>query len=205
MTLLALAAIMNASGSAIAGESTAGKEKMTMDHHHHHEMMTATATHAVKSLARYEVPDVVLKDMNDKPISMREFLGKREPLILNFIYTSCTSVCPAMTGVFSQIQTKLGQAVRLVSISIDPEYDTPKRLKSYARSFDVGTNWTMLTGNLNDSVAIQRAFSVYRGDKMDHVAATFMRVDPDQPWTRLDGLSSANELVEEYRRLAMRQ
>lgn len=205
MTLMAFAAMIGIRGQAAAHDDAPMAGAMAMDHqHHHHDMQAMAKEQAVRSMARYEAPDVTLRDADGKPVSLRGVLADKEPLMLNFIYTSCTSVCPAMTGTFSRVQSKLGKAVRLVSISIDPEYDTPDRLKAYARRFEAGSQWTMLTGSLQDSVAVQRAFSAYRGDKMDHVAATFLRADPNQPWVRLDGLASADELVQEYRRLVTR-
>jgi protein SCO1/2 len=89
----------------------------------------------------------------------------------------------------------------LISISIDPEHDTPARLSAYASSYGASSDWTMLTGSLADSIAVQRAFDVYRGDKMNHLPTTFLLAGADQPWVRLDGLVSANDLVAEYRRL----
>jgi protein SCO1/2 len=59
----------------------------------------------------------------------------------------------------------------------------------------------MLTGTLDDSVAVQRAFDVYRGDKMNHQPATFLRAAPGQPWVRLEGFASAADILREYRQL----
>jgi protein SCO1/2 len=192
-------------GPAAAEDAAPAEGAMAMDHHHHHHDMAAMSkAQAVRSVVRYEVPNVVLRDAQGRPVSLRDVLAEKDPLMLNFIYTSCTSVCPAMSGTFSQVQSKLGKSVRLVSISIDPEYDTPDRLKAYAMRFSAGSQWTLLTGSLQDSIAVQRAFSAYRGDKMDHVAATFLRADPDQPWVRLDGLASADDLIQEYHRLVTR-
>ena len=177
-----------------------------MDHsHHHHQAMAAGAP--VRSLARYEVPDVALTDTNGNKVSLRAVLADSSPLLLNFVFTSCTSICPVMSSVFSQVQSRLdnlGKRARLISISIDPEYDTPVRLKAYAEQFSAGTDWLLLTGQLKDSVAVQRAFDAYRGDKMNHLPTTFMRAKPDQPWIRLDGLAGADELVAEYLRMTIR-
>ena len=172
-----------------------------MDHQHH---QVNAAEPLKRSQARYEVPDVVLTDAGGNKRSLRAVLADKTPLMLNFIFTSCTSVCPVMSGVFTQVQSrfnKQGQRVRMVSISIDPEYDTPARLKDYAKNFSAGPDWLMLTGRVQDSVAVQRAFDAYRGDKMSHEAITYLRGSSDQPWLRLDGLASADELVMEYRRL----
>ena len=56
----------------------------------------------------------------------------------------------------------------MISFSIDPEYDTPERLRKYAALFNAGPQWQFLTGSLANSVAIQKAFDVYRGNKMNH-------------------------------------
>ena len=206
---------------ALADDSMNMNGTMPTDHeHHHHGMdmkdmdMNDSGMQArmeanmhvpvARSTAAYQVPDVMLKDASGKTVELRSLLAAHEPLMLNFIFTSCTTVCPVMSGIFAQVQTKLGKSVHLVSISIDPEYDTPARLKAYGKRFDAGEQWTMLTGSPHDTVAVQRAFSAYYGDKMDHVPATFILARPGSEWVRIDGLASADALVQEYQRLAMR-
>ena len=184
----------------LSGRAHEGMEEMSHEHHH------AVATEKLKrSQVRYEVPDVMLTDVDGKQKSLRTVLADKSPLMLNFIFTTCTSICPVMSGVFSQVQARLGKEnkpARMVSISIDPEQDTPARLKDYAHNFAAGPDWIMLTGRLADSIAVQRAFDAYRGDKMNHEPTTYLRAAPDQPWIRLDGLASANDLLSEYWRLA---
>ena len=134
---------------------------------------------------------------------MRSALADK-PVILNFIFTSCGAICPVMSRIFSQVQAALGperDKVRMVSISIDPEQDTPAVLKAYAGKYGAGPQWEMLTGSLNDSISVQRAFNVYRSDKMDHLPTTFLRAAPGQPWVRLDGFASAADILREYRQL----
>jgi protein SCO1/2 len=88
-----------------------------------------------------------------------------------------------------------------MSISIDPEQDTPKELREYARKFHAGPAWQHYTGTVEASLAAQRAFNVWRGDKMSHSSVTFMRATPDAPWLRIDGFASADELLSHYRQL----
>jgi protein SCO1 len=171
-------------------------------HHHHHATPKAGAT---RTTAAYRVPDVKLVDVNGTIVPLRARLeGETKPVILNFIYTTCGAICPVMSATFAQLQAELGaerEGVRMVSISIDPEQDTPAVLKAYARRFEAGSQWLMLTGSSADSVAVQRAFDAYRGDKMSHQPATFLRAAPGQPWVRLDGFASASEIVRELRSL----
>jgi protein SCO1/2 len=174
--------------------------------HHHHHAMPAEADGYVRTLAAYAVPDVRLVDADGDGVPLRGVLAEEaRPVILNFIFTTCGAVCPVMSATFSQVQDALGPAretVRMLSISIDPEHDTPTALKAYAGRYGAGPQWQMLTGSLDDSVAVQRAFGVYRGDKMSHQPATFLRARPGQPWVRLDGFASADDILREYRRLA---
>ena len=174
------------------------------DHaHHHHPAMPSEQDSYMRTLANYTVPDVKLVDADGSglPLSTR-LAGK--PVILNFIFTSCGAICPVMSNIFSQVQAALDPArdgVRMVSISIDPEQDTPAVLRAYADKYGAGPQWQMLTGSVKDSIAVQRAFDVYRGDKMNHLPTTFLRASPGQPWVRLDGFASAADILREYRQL----
>jgi protein SCO1/2 len=194
-------AILLLSGAMTSGARLAYAE--TEHHHHHHHAM---ADSYQRSSATYTIPDIRLVDTDGAKVALRDGLGGDEPVMLNFIFTSCTSICPVMSATFQQVQEKLGderRKVRMVSISIDPENDTPARLKDYAAKFQAGEQWRMLTGSIEDSIAVQRAFDAYRGGKMNHAPVTFLRAaGHDQPWVRLDGLASASDIIEEYRKLA---
>jgi protein SCO1/2 len=174
-------------------------------HHHHHHAMPAEADGYVRTQAAYTVPDVKLVDADGAGVPLRNQLAEQDkPVILNFIFTTCGAICPVMSATFSQVQAALGparDAVRMLSISIDPEEDTPAALKAYADKYGAGPQWQMLTGSLTDSIAVQRAFDVYRGDKMSHQPATFLRAAPGQPWVRLDGFASADDILREVRQL----
>jgi len=187
--------------------ATAGGARLAYagdEHHHHHHAMADAAYQ--RSSASYSIPDVSLVDMDGAQVSLRDGLGGDEPVMLNFIFTSCTAICPVMSATFMQVQEGLGEErskVRMVSISIDPENDTPARLREYAGRFHAGAQWRMLTGSVEDSIAVQRAFGAYRGGKMNHAPVTFLRAGgADKPWVRLDGLVSASDIIQEYRKLA---
>jgi protein SCO1/2 len=64
-----------------------------------------------------------------------------------------------------------------------------------------GPQWQFYTGTLQDSVTLQKSFDAFRGDKMNHVPVTYLRLSPGKPWVRLDGLASADETVKQYRAL----
>ena len=153
----------------------------------------------VKSIARYEIPDARLVDVQGKEVSLRDSLSSRRPVMLNFVFTSCTTICPAMSATFAQVQdATASKDLELVSISIDPEHDTPSRLREYAAKFSAGPHWQFLTGSAESSIAVQRAFDVYRGDKMGHDPVTFIRAKPGEPWVRVEGFASASDLIREF-------
>ena len=89
--------------------------------------------------------------------------------------------------------------LRMVSISIDPDNDTPAQLKSYAKNFGAGARWQFLTGRVEDVRAVQLAFGSYRGDKMNHEPLTLIRQTQGKQWIRIDGFANPDELVREYR------
>jgi protein SCO1/2 len=156
-----------------------------------------------RSLGIYSVPDVILIDQHGQRVSLPALLNTGDkPVMLNFIFTSCTAICPMMTAIFAKVQTQLGSdadRVLMVSVSIDPEHDTPAELASYAARFGAGPQWEFLTGSLNDSITVQQAFDAYRGDKMNHAALTLFRAAPESPWVRYDGFADAADLTKEYR------
>ena len=157
-----------------------------------------------KSVREYAIPSVRLVRDDGKVVSLPEEMNDGRPIILNFIFTTCSSICPLMSSVFAQFEHRLGAdagKVHLMSISIDPEHDTPARLLEYARKFHAGRGWQHYTGTLAASTTAQRAFDVYRGAKMSHNAVTLMRAAPGKPWLRIEGFVTPDDMVRDYRKL----
>lgn len=164
--------------------------------HHRHPV----GSEAVRTSAEYTVPDVELVRDDGQPVRLPQELDDGRPVVLSFIFTSCTTVCPLITATLAQLQRKLGPArdqVHLMSISIDPEFDTPARLREYAGKFHAGPGWQHYGGTLDASVAVQRAFRAFRGDKMSHAPTMLVRVRPGAEWVRFDGFATADQLLAE--------
>jgi protein SCO1/2 len=143
------------------------------------------------------VPAIKLVRDDGRHVDFRAELDDGRPVYLNFIFTSCQGICPASSQVFAQLQRRLGKAgsrAHLVSVSLDPDYDTPARLREYAARFHAGKAWQHYTGTVADSVAVQKAFGAWRGDKMNHEPVTFFRLRPGSPWERIDGFATAADL-----------
>jgi protein SCO1/2 len=159
---------------------------------------TGAVSGVQRSLASYPVPAVALVDQRGERVSFPGLLDTDDPLLLNFIFTTCTAICPPMSATFAQVQRELGgdrDRIRMLSISIDPEQDTPERLAEYAKRFRAGPQWIFLTGSLEDSIAVQQAFDAYRGDKMQHAPLTLLRATRGAQGARYEGFASAAELL----------
>jgi protein SCO1/2 len=167
----------------------------------HDSQLTARTT--VSSM-QYSVPELKLIRQDGRSVSLPEEMNDGRPVIVNFIFTTCGSICPLMSQVFGQFQQMLGAEsghVHLMSISTDPEEDSPARLREYARKHGAREGWNHYTGTLEASQAAQRAFGVYRGDKMSHTPVTLLRIAPGQPWLRVDGFVTPDELMHHFHQL----
>jgi protein SCO1 len=163
----------------------------------------ARAQPSPPSNARYEPPDVVLVDHNGARARVREVLDPRRPIVMQFIFTSCSTICPLLGAAFSGLQKRLGpdpNTARLVSISIDPENDTPARMRDFLRKFDAKPNWTFLTGARDDIRRVAKAFEALTEDKMQHAPLTFFSTPTNGGWVRLVGFVSAGALLDQFRR-----
>ncbi len=170
------------------------------DNHDHHAMEAQKKQPAKRSVVEVKLPNTALIRQDGTNVNLGDELNNGKPTILAFVYTSCTAVCPLTSQIMSQTQEVLGadlKKVNLVSISIDPEYDTPARLAAYAKTFGAKPEWKHYTGTLAGSVEVQKAFSSYRGDKMNHAPVIFVR--GKNSWVRLEGFPSAEQVVKEYR------
>jgi len=158
----------------------------------------------VRIEAAYSAPDVRLRTHEDETVALQQLLNDDRPVALQFIFTSCQTVCPMITAMMAQAQDelrKLAPDLRIVSISMDPGYDTPSRLADYADRFGAEGDWTFLTGQRDAVRTVMGAFNAKYGgkNKMYHEPFTYLRAANSDTWVRLDGTMSAGELASEFR------
>jgi protein SCO1/2 len=186
----------------LLGPAAYGTDEAPADPHaHHHQMMQAPPPVA-RTAVNYRVPDTTLVRSDGVRVNFAHELDDGRPVLLDFIYTTCTTICPVMSQTFAEVQKRLGPdaaKVKMVSVSIDPEQDTPARLTEYSKRYRAGAQWSFYTGSVESSVAVQRAFDVYRGDKMNHSPVTLFRAAPGRPWVRLDGFATPDAVLGEVR------
>lgn len=191
---MAAVALMLASGAGCVQQAAAAP----VDPHAHHRM-AAVSEPVHRSSAAYRLDGLHLLRADGERVLLADELEHDGPLVLDFVFTTCTAICPTLSRTFAELQAKSDPAapLRLVSISIDPQHDTAAVLRDYAKQFAAGPGWRFYTGTVAESIAVQRAFDVYRGNKMNHVPLTFVRRAPGQPWLRLEGYASVDALLRE--------
>jgi protein SCO1/2 len=159
-------------------------------------------------------PEFTLTDQEGKRVALKDLRGKA--LAITFIFASCTDTCPMLTATMAGIQDKLGAAfgprVHFISVTVDPERDTPEVLKRYAEAHRANpAGWTFLTGTQSEIREVARRYGVYyrktpRGD-VDHTFLTSLvdpggtlrvqymgvRFDPDEMLRDLQSLSGGTK------------
>jgi protein SCO1/2 len=174
------------------------------DPHAHHAQQGAAPVRMLAKPFDYKLPAVKLVRADGKTVELAAELADSRPVMLNFVFTTCTAICPLMSFIFADVQQRLGPdgaKLHMVSISIDPEQDTPARLREFAARYKAGPGWDFYTGTAAASISVQKALNAYRGDKMNHEPLTLLRKGPDQPWIRVEGLASPEELMTAVRPL----
>lgn len=157
-----------------------------------------------RTVEKYQVPGVTLINQDREKVRLVEILNSDKPVLLDFIYGTCTTICPVLSASFANMQKKLGSdsdKVRMVSISIDPEYDTPEVMTEYLARYRAKPGWMYLTGTREDIDKVMRAFDAYVPNKMSHYPLTLLKAPKGDQWVRIYGLIGTSDLMEEYRML----
>jgi len=114
-----------------------------------------------------KVPDFTLTDQNNKTVTNKDMLGK--VYLVEFFFSKCPTICPVMNTNMRAIEEEINNpGFGIISISIDPENDTPQTLKQHADRIGVKSpNWHFLTGDRDYIGKLADQFNIYVGDKED--------------------------------------
>jgi protein SCO1 len=165
-------------------------------HDHSHMAKSPEKT----SVAQNYFTDVELLDQNGKKLRFYSDVLKGKTVVVNAFFTTCTSVCPPMNRNMERIQQVLGDRVGrdvfLVSITVDPEVDTPARLKDYAQKFHAGPGWMFLTGKKENLDWALYKLGQYVESKDDHKTIFIIGNEPTGLWKKAFGMANVAELVQ---------
>jgi protein SCO1/2 len=170
------------------------------DEHKHHHPAPAGNAPKEEAAVKMSIPDLTLFNQDGKQIHFYRDLIKGKVVAINFIFTTCTTICPPMAATFSKIQNqlgaRLGKEVYLISISVDPAVDTPERLKAWGAKFGAKPGWTFVTGAKPEMDQLLKALSGYSARKEDHSPTVLIGNDAKGVWTRAYGLAKPALLVQ---------
>lgn len=174
------------------------------DHSSHKPLIGLKKT---RTIVNYKAPDITLINQDGNKINLKTLMNSDKIIVLDFIFTTCPTICPILSAGISNFQNKMGdkaESIQMVSVSIDPEYDTPEILKEYSERYDAKIGWEFLTGSREDINATMNAFDAYVANKMDHAPLTFLHAPGGKNWVRINGLLSSSEFLDEYHKLTMK-
>lgn len=157
-----------------------------------------------RTLEQYTIPDVTLINQDGKRVKFRDIMNAGKHVVVDFIYGTCTTICPVLSAGFTNFQKKMGEKsgnVHLVSISIDPEHDSPAVMKQYLKNYRAKPGWDFLTGSREDVDRVMRAFNAYVPNKMSHYPIMFLKSPESDQWVRIYGLIGTADFIREYEKL----
>jgi cytochrome oxidase Cu insertion factor (SCO1/SenC/PrrC family) len=145
------------------------------------------------------IPDAPVVDQNGRQLNFYHDLIKGKIVAINFVFTTCTTICPPLTATFRRVQQDAaarGLAVQLISISVDPTTDTSERLHDYAAKFKAEPGWTFVTGDKAKIDSVLQALGAAVSNKNDHTPMILIGNDESDYWTRAYGLTSPVKIVD---------
>lgn len=164
------------------------------------------AAHPAKSAAPPRIPDVDCLDQNGKKLRFHTDLVKGKVVVISFIYTSCTYMCPRIGEGVARLQTALGDRVgrdvHLISVSTDPVTDTPEKLKAWATRLKTKEGWTWVTGEKSE---MDRLLKVLIGDtsgNKTHAPLLLIGNEATNVWTDSYAFENPARLIEQIDRVS---
>ena len=155
--------------------------------------------------AQVRLVDAPILDQDARPLNFARDVIGNQIVVVNFIYTSCKTLCPISSAMFARLQEMIRDQkiseTRLVSITLDPLYDTPSRLKSYAGHYDAGSQWLWITGSQDNITAVTRGLGASNDNFRDHDSLVIVGDARTSTWTAYNTLPEPDILLAEIERL----
>jgi len=143
--------------------------------------------------------DVTLLDQNGKQQRLYSDLLQGKIVIINSFFATCKDSCPVMARNLARIQESLGDRmgrdVFLLSITVDPETDTPERLRAYAQQMKAKPGWLFLTGAKDNVNFALGKLGLYTEEKQGHLTMFIIGNEPTGLWKKTQGTASVDDLI----------
>src|SRR4051812_10830556 len=146
--------------------------------------------------SRRLIPDVTLTNQDGETVNFYD-LVKGRTVAIDLIYTTCQYACPLESARLARMQQllgdRMGKDIFFISISIDPEHDTPAALKAYAQKYDAGPGWIFLTGKLSDIDMLSRKLGLWSDPSLSqdgHTPMLLIGNEATGQWTQTSALDN---------------
>lgn len=152
-----------------------------------------------ESAAQEYFTDTAVVDQDGQEQRFYTDLLKGKVVVINAMFASCKDSCPTIAAKLARIQKwlgpRLGTNVRLLSITVDPEADTPSILKQYGARFGAQPGWFFLTGKKQNVEFILRKLRLYAERKQDHATLFIIGNLPTGLWKKVLGSVDSEDLI----------
>lgn len=151
--------------------------------------------------------DAELLDQDGARVRFKSQVLADDIVVMDFVFTTCTTVCPVLSAVFARVQGQLGERlgkdVTLVSVSVDPTRDTPARLKAYSSSQRAKAGWRWLTGSQENVREVLVGLGAYTPNAVNHAPMVLVGDARTGSWTRFNGFPSEEQLLAKVNELTL--
>jgi len=151
------------------------------------------------SNAKHYFTDVVLVNQNGQKMRFYSDLLEGKVVIINSFFATCAGSCLPMNRNLEKVQAALGnhmeRDVHIISISVDPEVDTPANLKAYAKKLNAGPGWYFLTGDKESVDFVLQKLGQFVENKQDHLNIFIIANERTGLWKKAFGLAKPEELM----------
>ena len=159
----------------------------------------STTTSGTENAAAKYFTDITLVNQNGEKMRFYSDLLQGKTVIINSFFATCQGSCLPMTRNLEKVQEalgdRLGKDARIISISVDPEVDTPTELKAFSKKFHARPGWYFLTGSKENVEFVLKKLGQFVEDKNDHTNIFIIGNERTGLWKKAFGLAKSEELV----------
>jgi len=153
-----------------------------------------------REAARAYFTDVELVDQNGDTVRLYSDLMDGHVVVISSMFTTCAAICPVLGQKIKSLQEaagdRLGKDVHILSITVDPDHDTPALLREYAKRFEAQPGWHFLTGSKENVRFALAKLGFAVEDKDDHSTIVLLGNEKTGLWKKANGLAGTAALVE---------
>jgi protein SCO1/2 len=199
-------AITKAAAAVLAGlvmlaftAATAVAEDDSPDPHAAHRAMLQKPAADATASSDIRLVDKLLTTSHGEEVRFASDVIADHIVVMDFVYTTCTTICPALSAIMQQVQAglgdRLGADVRLISITVDPVRDTPARLRDYAARLRAAPDWLWLTGEKGSVDDVLHGLGAYSPNFEDHPSIVLVGDPQNGTWKRFFGFPGSAKIL----------